>query len=113
MDMAITKFRRDLRVSSGEWVEKAKHLHGQILKAQAQNQEFYHKRHARKERSPLADSTEIVEVAPGEKGKQVVGRRESKRAKAEEVETPPDFHGGRPEGLAREQTEGVDVPVQL
>jgi hypothetical protein len=96
MDMAITKFRRDLRVTSREWVEKAKRLRGQVQKAQAQNQEFYHKRHARKERSPSADSTEIAEVAPGEKGKQVVGKRESKRAKAEvvetpEVETPPDF----------------------
>jgi hypothetical protein len=96
MDMAITKFRRDLRVTSGEWIEKVERLRGQVQKAQAQNQEFYHKRHARKERSPSADSTEIVEVARREKGKQVVGKRESKRAKAEvvetpEVETPPDF----------------------
>jgi hypothetical protein len=96
MDMAITKFRRDLRVTSGEWVEKAERLRGQVQKAQAQNQEFYHKRHARKERSPSADSTEIVEVPPGENGKQVVGKRESKGAKAEVVETPevqtaPDF----------------------
>jgi hypothetical protein len=96
MDMAITKFRRDLRVTSGEWVEKVDRLREQVQKALAQNQEFYHKRHARKERSPSADSTEIVEVAPWEKGKEVVGKRESKRAKAEvvetpEVETPPDL----------------------
>jgi hypothetical protein len=89
MDMAITKFRRDLRVTSGEWTEKAKRLHVQVLKAQ--NLEFYHKPHARKERFPSAESTELVEVAPGEKGKQVVGKREPKRAKAEEVETPPEF----------------------
>jgi hypothetical protein len=91
MDMAITKLQRDLRVTLGDWVEKAKRLHGQVLKSQAQNQEFYHKSHSTKERSPSVESTELVEVAPGEKGKQVVGRRESKRAKAEEVETPPDF----------------------
>jgi hypothetical protein len=97
MDMAITKFQRDLCITPEAWVERAEHIRGQILKAQAFNKEHYGKRHARKERSPSVESTEIVaEIGPGEKGKQQVGQRVSKRAKAEvvetpEVETPPDF----------------------
>jgi hypothetical protein len=91
MDLAITKFQRDLRVTSGHWIEKAERLRGQVQKAQATNQEAYHKPQARTERSPSAESTEVLEVGPGEKGKQVVAKRQLKRVKAEEVETPPDF----------------------
>jgi hypothetical protein len=98
MDLAITKFQRDLRVTSGQWIEKAKRLRGQVQKAQTINQEAFHKPQARRGRSPSAESTEVLEVAPGEKGKQVVGKRESKRVKADEVETPPDFMEVSPRG---------------
>jgi hypothetical protein len=40
----------------------------------------------------------VVELGPREKGKQVVGKRESKRAKAEEVETAPDLMEVSPRG---------------
>jgi hypothetical protein len=66
-------------------------LRGQVQKAQATNQEAYHKPQAKGERSPSKESTEVVELGPREKGKHVVSKRESKRAKAEEVETPPDL----------------------
>jgi hypothetical protein len=75
MDLAITKVQRDLRVTFGLWIEKAARLHGQVQKAQATNQEAYNKQ-ARRERSPSEESTEVVELGPREKGKQVVGKRE-------------------------------------
>jgi hypothetical protein len=98
MDLAITKVQRDLCVTSGLWIEKAPRLRGQVQKAQATNQEAYHKPQARRERSPSEESTEVVKLDPREKGKQVVGKRESKRAKAEEVETPPDLMEVSPKG---------------
>jgi hypothetical protein len=52
--------------------------------------------------------TEVVELGPREKGKQVVGKRESKRAKAEEVKTPPDLMEVSPKGWKdNKQTEGT------
>jgi hypothetical protein len=98
MDLAITKVQRDLRVTSGLWIKKAARLSGQVEKAQATNQEVYHKPQARRERSPYKESTEMVELCPREKGEQVVGKRESKRAKAEEVKTPPDLMEVNPKG---------------
>jgi hypothetical protein len=73
-------------------------LRGQVQKAQATNQEAYHKPQVRRERSPSEESTEVVELGPRKKGKQVVGKRESKRAKADEVETPPDLMEVSPKG---------------
>jgi hypothetical protein len=78
-------------VTSRQWIEKAERLRRQVQKAPATNQEAYFKPQARRERSPSTESTEVLDVGPGEKGKQVVGKRESKRVKAEEVEMPPDF----------------------
>jgi hypothetical protein len=98
MDPAITKVQRDLCVTSGLWIEKAARLRGQVQKAQATNQEAYHKPQARRERSPSEESTEVVELGPREKGKQVVDKRESKRAKAKEVETPQDLMEVSPKG---------------
>jgi hypothetical protein len=98
MDLPITKVQRDLCVTSGLWIEKAERLRGQVQKAQATNQEAYHKSQARRERSPSEESTEVVKLGPREKGKQVIGKRESKRAKAEEVETPPDLMEVSPKG---------------
>jgi hypothetical protein len=97
MDLAITKVQRDLCVTSELWFKKAERLRGQVQKAQATNQEVYHKQ-ARRERSPSEESTEVVEVGPRENGKQKVGQRESKRAKAEEVETAPDLMEVSPRG---------------
>jgi hypothetical protein len=107
MDLAITKVRRDLRVTSKLWLKKAKRFRGQVQKAQATNQEAYHKQ-ARRERSISEESTEVVEVGPREKGKQKVGQRESKRAKAEEVETAPDLMEISPRGWQdNKQREGT------
>jgi hypothetical protein len=98
MNLAITKVQRDHCVTSGLWIKKAARLRGQVQKAQATNQEAYHKPQARRERSPSKESTEVVELGPREKGKQVVGKRESKRAKAEEDETPSDLMEVSPKG---------------
>jgi hypothetical protein len=50
----------------------------------------------------------VVEVGPSEKGKQKVGQRESKRAKAEEVETAPDLMEVSPRGWQdNKQKEGT------
>jgi hypothetical protein len=50
----------------------------------------------------------VVKLGPREKGKQVVGKRESKRAKAEEVDTPPDLIEVSPKGLQdNKQREGM------
>jgi hypothetical protein len=107
MDLAITKVQRDLCVTSGLWIEKAACLRGQFQKAQATNQEAYHKQ-ARRERFPSKESTEVVELGPREKGKQVVGKREPKRAKAKEVTTPPDLMEIRPKGWQdNKQREGT------
>jgi hypothetical protein len=105
MDLAI---QRDFRVTSGLWIKKAARLRGQVQKAQATNQEAYHKPQARRERSPFEESTEVVELGPREKGKQVVGKRESKRARAEEVETPLDLMEVSPKGWQdNKQREGT------
>jgi hypothetical protein len=40
----------------------------------------------------------VVELGPREKGKQVVRKRESKRAKADEVKTAPDLMEVSPKG---------------
>jgi hypothetical protein len=107
MDLAITKVQRDLRVTSGLWIKKAERLRGQVQKAQATYQEVYHKQ-ARRERSPSKESTEVVELGPREKGKQKVGQRESKQAKAEEVETAPDLMEVSPKGWQdNKQREGM------
>jgi hypothetical protein len=98
MDLTITKVQKDLCVTSGQWTEKAKPLRRQVQKAHATNQEAYHKPQARRERSSSEESTEVVELGPREKGKQMVGKRESKRDRTEEVETPPNLMEVSPKG---------------
>jgi hypothetical protein len=108
MDLTITMVQRDLRFTSGQWIEKAERLRGQVQKAQATNQAAYHKPQARKECSPSKESTELVELSPRKKGKQVVGKRESKRAKVEEVETPLNLMEVSPKGWQdNKQREGT------
>ena len=79
MDLAITKVQRDLRVTSGLWIKKAARLRGQVQKAQATNQEAYHKPQARRERSPSEESNGGGRAWPQGEG-QVGGRQEGVKA---------------------------------